>query len=354
MLLERERTTVVRAIERLMGLQAQLARPPHIGLFSRVAGYRRESLTRALHSRQIVRATTMRATLHLMSARDFCEHRAALQPMLTQAIGQVLRGWTPTSQSARKKGLELEPVLASARAFFGRQPATFDALRDHLASRFPRVNERVLGYAVRMQLPLVQVPTDATWGFPAASDFTLAESWLDEPLASTAEPHTLVLRYLAAFGPATPADMQTWCGLRGLADAFAAVRPKLRSFRDERGRELYDLPRAPRPDSDTPAPVRFLPEYDNLVLGHADRNRLIDDAHRRIIFTKNLQILATFLVDGRVAGQWKIERKTKQATMLVTPFVKLGKKVRDELAAEANALLDFAEPDAPAREIRFA
>jgi winged helix DNA-binding protein len=353
MLLERERTNVVRAVEKLCGLQAQLARPPHVGLFSRVAGYRREVFNRALHERKLVRATSMRATLHVLSARDFADHRITLQPMLSAAVGQVLRGWN-RGRSAPSKHPDLESVVATARAFFARRPATFDDLRQELAKRHPRAEPRVLAYAVRMHLPLVQVPTDAPWGFPAAADFTLAESWLDGPLAEIADLPAFVMRYLAAFGPASVADMQNWSGLRRLDDAFAAARPKLVSFRDEKGRELFDLPRAPRPDPETPAPVRFLPEYDSLVLGHADRTRVISDEFRRVIFTKNLQILPTFLVDGRAAGSWKIERKKTSATLVATTFSRLSRRAREDLANEATELLAFAEPDATTRNVRFA
>ena len=353
MLLERERTTVVRAVERLCGLQAQLARPPHVGLFSRVAGFRREAFNRALLERKLVRATSMRATLHVLSARDFVDHRITLQPMLSQAAGQVLRGWN-RGGSAPSKRPDLESVLATARAFFGRRPATFNDLRKELAKRHPRAEPRVLAYFVRLHLPLVQVPTDAPWGFPAAADFALAESWLDAPLCVTADLPAFVARYLAAFGPASVADMQNWSGLRGLDAAFAAARPHLSSFRDEKGRELYDLPRAPRPDADTPAPVRFLPEYDNLVLGHADRTRVISDEARRVIFSKNLQILPTFLVDGRVAGSWKIERKKRSATLVASAFSRLSRRAREELANEATELLAFAEPDATTYDVRFA
>ena len=187
-----------------------------------------------------------------------------------------------------------------------------------------------------------------------AMPVTLTKNRWPTSLGETADLPAFVVRYLAAFGPASVADMQNWSGLRGLDAAFAAARPHLSSFRDEKGRELYDLPRAPRPDADTPAPVRFLPEYDNLVLGHADRTRVISDEARRVIFSKNLQILPTFLVDGRVAGSWKIERKKRSATLVASAFSRLSRRAREELANEATELLAFAEPDATTRNVRFA
>jgi hypothetical protein len=162
-----------------------------------------------------------------------------------------------------------------------------------------------------------------------------------------------VERYLAAFGPASVKDAQAWSGMRSLADAFAALRPKLAVFRDAKGRELFDLPKAPRPPATTPAPVRFLPDYDNLVLAWADRTRVVADAFRARLATKNLQILPTFLVEGVVAGTWKIERAGKSAALVLAPFEGLSRKAKSELAEEGAALLRFAEGDAPSAEVRF-
>jgi len=210
-----------------------------------------------------------------------------------------------------------------------------------------------MAYAIRMHLPLVQVPTDDAWGFPAASDFALADDWLGKKIPTEEAPaHMLVRRYLAAFGPATPKDAQVWSGLQSLRAAFEELRPELVTFRDERKRELFDLPDAPRPDEDTPAPVRFLPEFDNLVLAHDDRTRVIADEHRPKVTLKNLQVRATFLVDGFVAGAWKVERKKKTATLVLEPFGKLTKKTLTELEREGEALLRFVEEDAEARDVR--
>jgi hypothetical protein len=243
--------------------------------------------------------------------------------------------------------LDRPALVAEARAFFGRTPRTFDALRDHLLTLHPGGDERAMGYAIRCTLPLVQVPIDGSdWGFPGSADFAVADTWRGAPSDGAPGAAELVKRYLAAFGPATPADAQTWSGLPGLKETFEAVRSELVTFRDERGRELFDLPKAPRPGGDAAAPVRFLPDYDNLVLGHDDRSRLIDDAHRPAVITRNLQIPPTFLVDGRVAGTWKIERKRKLATLTLTPFAALAARVRGELEAEGELLLAFVEPDA--------
>jgi hypothetical protein len=337
MLLSRDKVAALDAVERLVAMQAQLAKPPFVGLWTRVAGFAREDLRKLLAAKRVVRATSLRATLHLMSARDYARMRAALQPMLTAGMTALMK--------ARKATLELDKVIAEARAFLAGGPADFDAIRKHLVTVFPRANDRVLGFAVRMQLPLVQVPSDDAWSFPGAATFTPADSWLGKPLGTDTAPHELVHRYLGAFGPATVADAQTWSGMSGLQKTFDDMRDELVVVRDERGRELFDLAKAPRPGGDAAAPVRFLPDFDNLVLGHADRSRLIDDAHRSKVTTKNLQVRATVLVDGRVAGTWKVERK-KAATVVVESFAAIAKRVRGELEEEGEALARFVEPDA--------
>ncbi len=194
-----------------------------------------------------------------------------------------------------------------------------------------------------MCLPLVMVPTDDRWAFPAAAGFTPADTWLDRPLWTDEAREDLVLRYLAAYGPAGAADAQAWSGLKGLKAVLDGLRPRLVTFRDERGRELFDLPDAPRPDAGTPAPARFLPEFDNLVLAHADRSRLLADEHRTLVVTKNLRVRATFLWDGSVAGTWEVARTAKAVTLRLTPFEPLPAGSVDELVAEAEALLHFAE-----------
>jgi hypothetical protein len=345
MLLAREKTTVVRAVERLAGLQAQLARPPFIGLWSRVEGFRAEDLARAVHARKVVRATLMRGTLHLMTTKDYRELRPALQPLLSEAFVAVLK--------ERAKRVDLDGVTRTARACLDEQPRTFEDLRAVLGKAWPGLDARALGYAVRMHLPLVQVPADVRWGWPGAASFAVAESWIGKKMGRGGGARALVLRYLGAFGPASVRDAQMWSGMRSLADAFAELRPKLTVFHDEKGRELFDLPKAPRPPAATPAPVRFLPDYDNLLLAHVDRTRVVADAHRRRLATKNLQVLATFLVDGFVAGSWKIERARSAAALVLTPFAPLSRKARSELTAEGTALLRFAESDATTAEVRF-
>lgn len=338
MLLRREKAGLVKAVEQLFALQAQVPRPPHIALWSRLQKFEREHLIKALHARTLVRGTMMRGTLHIMSAKDFLAFRGPLQPSLTAGMQSVLgKGPIPS----------METLITAGRSAFGRKARPFTDVRAALQARFPDGHERLMGYAVRMQLPLVQVPAAGeAWGFPADSDFALAEHWLKTKVGAGSGPGSLVLRYLAAFGPATSADIQSWLGIRGVAEILAPVREKLVTFRDPRGREVFDLPKAPRPGGDSDAPVRFLPEYDSLILAHTDRSRMVDDAHRKALVTKNLIVPATLLIDGRVAGTWKVERKKATATLKLTPFAAIPKGVKAAVEEEGQALLKFVEPDA--------
>ncbi|MFD0903218.1 winged helix DNA-binding domain-containing protein [Actinomadura sediminis] len=336
-LLARERTPVAEAVGRLLGMQAQEPKPPFLGLWSRLDGFEASELHAALHDRSLVRATAMRATLHLMTAPDYTAFRATLQPVLDGAL-RVL--------GTRAQGLDTEATAGAARRLLRERPRTFNEIRALLQEEFPDVNERALGYAVRMCVPLVMVPTDDRWGFPRASGFALADSWLGA--APDAEPavDALMLRYLAAFGPASAADAQTWSGLSALGEVFDRLRPRLRVFADDAGRELFDLPDAPRPGPDVPAPARLLPEFDSLVLAHADRRRIIADAHRPHLTTKNLRVRAVFLWDGFARGVWETEYKRRVATLRLRPFEPLPPEAADALAVEGEALLRFAEPAA--------
>jgi len=346
MLLERETITPLAAIERLVGLQAQIPRPPFTGLWTRLKNFDREDLLRLLRDKKAVRATAFRGTIHLMSTKDFLAMRPLLSEMLERGASSVV--------ARRLGGVDVASLHEEGRSFFAKTPGPFDTFRVHLESRFPKLDVRAMAYAVRMGVPLVMHPSNVTWGFSSNADFGLAERWLGAKFP--AKPMTLddlVLRYLAAFGPATPGDAQTWSGLRGLRVVFERLRPRLATFKDEHKRELFDLPGAPRPDEDTPAPIRFLPEFDNALLSHDDRTRIIADEHRKSAFTTNLQVVGTFLVDGFVAGTWKAMRKTKSATLTLKPLASPPKKTMAALETEGEALLKFLEPDASTSAVRM-
>ena len=344
MLLERDSIAVPDAVQRLAGMQAQEPKHPFIGLWTRIEGFTASALHEALREREVVRATLMRSTLHLFGAADYAALRMSLQPPMSVAL-RVL--------GARAEGLDPEQVVPAARELLADSPLTFDAIRAGLQERFPDVNDRALGYAARTLVPLVMVPGEGRWGYPRVSEFALAEELLGRSLAPAA-PEELVTRYLGAFGPASAADMQAWSGVGGCKAVLDGMRERLAVFADERGRELFDLPDAPRPGADVPAPARFLPEFDNLVLAHDDRTRVIADEHRPLVTTKNLRVRATFLVDGVVAGTWTIAVKRKVATLTLEPFGTLAKRALKSLTAEGEQLARFAEPEAKDHDVTVA
>ncbi len=346
LLLVRHQLTPRQAIERLAGMQAQEAKPPFLGLWSRLIGFERERLTKLLRRRLVVRGTLMRATLHLVTDKDFLALRPAVQPALSKAMQSVLRG--------RCEGFEIDKVCRAAARLLDQGDATFETIRAHLASANAKADARAMGYAVRTHLPLLQVPTDDRWGYPKNPCFTSASSYLDASIDLDEDDATaLVRRYLAAFGPASPADAQAWSGLTGLRATFESLRSQLVSFRTEADKELFDLARAPRPEAATPAPVRLLPAFDNLLLAHADRTRILADEHRPLTCSKNLRVHPTFLVDGRIAGLWKIEATKRRATLFLQPFDALPREASTALTAEAEAMLGFAEPEAQIRSVEI-
>jgi hypothetical protein len=236
-------------------------------------------------------------------------------------------------------------VTALGRKLLERRPLTLGALGTALAERWPKHDAFALANAVRNLVPLVQVPPRGLWGESGQAAHTTAEAWLGRAVDPAADPAALVERYLAAFGPATVKDMQTWSGMTRLTALVRQLKPRLRVFRDEHGQQLYDLPDAPRPPGDTPVPVRFLPEFDNVLLSHADRSRILTEEQRRRVFTKNGIIRSTFLVDGFVHGLWRIERERNTARLVIEPWSPLGRTAWTELKTEGTRLLAFAAAD---------
>jgi hypothetical protein len=344
LLLQRSAVAVPAAIEQLAGMQAQEPKHPFIGLWTRVEGFEEDALRRALHEREVVRATLMRSTLHLFSAADYASLRMSLQPPMS--VAQRVLG-------ARAESLDLAKVLPAATKLLTGKALAFDEIRARLQEQFPDVNDRALGYAVRTLLPLVMVPSeDARWGFDRVACFAPAGEWLGEPLGDGGGAQELARRYLGAFGPASAKDVQAWSGVGGMKAALDGMRDELTVLADSRGRELFDLADAPRPGADVPAPPRFLPEFDNLVLAHDDRSRVIADEHRPLVTTKNLRVKATFLLDGVVAGTWTIAVKRKVATLSIAPFGSVPKRALEPLTAEGEALLRFAEPEAKEYDVQ--
>ncbi|MFF2658122.1 winged helix DNA-binding domain-containing protein [Kitasatospora sp. NPDC058032] len=342
-LLERSAATPADMIEHLGGLQAQAApQPPYLGLLARLDGFTPEALTGLIETRRAVRIALQRGTIHLVTAEDCLTLRPLLQPLLEQQLR--------TTYGKRLAGLDLDALAVEARALVEAEPRTFLRLGTELAATRPDRDPAALAQAARCLLPLVQVPPRGLWGRGGPAAHTTAEAWLGRPLDPVPAPDALALRYLAAFGPATVADLQKWCGLSRLAPVLKRLAPGLVTFRDEQGRLLYDLPEAPRPGPDTPAPVRLVAPFDNLLLSHADRTRVLPEAYRPRVMTQNGIVLGTLLVDGLVAGSWQLSEQGAGArSVTVRPFTPLGRADRDAALAEAERVLAFAGGDGPVR-----
>ncbi|MFD8844901.1 winged helix DNA-binding domain-containing protein [Streptomyces pseudogriseolus] len=291
-----------------------------------------------LGPRALSRATLARQLLlsrSPMSATAAVEHLVGLQAQNVKppyyALAARLDGFTPEALS--------RPLAVRARALVEEEPRTMKELREALLEDWPDADPQALSVAARCKLPLVQITPRGLWGRSGQVRLTTAEHWLGRPAEPAQAPDATVLRYLAAFGPASVKDMQTWAGLTRLREAFERLRPRLVTFRDENGTELFDLPDAPRPDPDTPAPPRFLPEFDNLLLSHADRTRVVPPELKGRHWKGNVAY-RTLLVDGFLAGLWRLD----DDALVIEPFGRLDRARRAEVTAEAERMLGVLHP----------
>lgn len=334
MLLKREQVTPQAALARLLVLQAQLPKSPFISLWNRIEGFRREDLLDAIHAREIVRSTLMRGTLHLARAEDVLAFRHTIMPPRDMLLPGGVR---PAPEV-------LDRVLDLARVHFAEAPRDFDSIRQVL-EREGLEPVRPLAYAARLMLPLVQPNTDGPFGHVPGGEFVMAEAFLGRKADPTLHVADLLRRYLAAHGPATPANFANWSGLQGVAPVFAELEPELVTFKDDRNRTLHDLKDAPRPGGETPAPVRLLPDFDAAVLIKENRGRIVPAEIEPHFSNRNLMVPPMVLVDGFVAGGWKAETKRKVTTVAIRLFGKVSAKDRKALEAEAEALAGFLEPE---------
>ncbi|WP_035856730.1 winged helix DNA-binding domain-containing protein [Cryptosporangium arvum] len=348
LLLERAELPVDAAVERVAGLQAQTPHSWYYGLWARVAGLSALEVSAALTERRVVRLALQRSTIHLVSARDCLAWRPLLQPMIVRA--------SLTQYRRKLEGVDLDELTALGRTLLEEQPLTFAALEKHLAERWPDHDPHALSYAVRGYLTLIQVPPRGSWGgsgpISGPIAHTTAEAWLETPVPA-ASPDALVLRYLAAFGPAGVKDAQVWSGLTRLREVFERLRPGLVVHTDDEGVEMFDVPDAPRPGEDTPAPVRFLYDFDNLHLSYARRTRFQTPetaAARERTFTKNGQLPGTILIDGEVRGVWVLTRERGGITLTVRPLAPWSASDAEAIEAEGRELTAFAAADASRRE----
>jgi Winged helix DNA-binding domain len=332
-------------IEHLAGMQAQVPNSPYVGLWSRIEQFKASELADMVRQRQAVRLSLMRQTLHLVTARDCLWMRPVMQATLHHGlfVGSVFRHGLVS--------VDIDEVVQLGRSLVEERPLTMTEVRAVFKERWPERNAESLAAAVYYLLPMIQVPPRGVWGQGGLPRCTTAECWLGQPLSQETEPDPLILRYLAAFGPATVADVQAWSGLRTLSEPINRLRPLLVTFKDERGRELFDIPDGPRPDSSVAAPVRFLPEYDNLLLAYADRSRVIPEHFRRIISTSLGR--PTFLMDGFVAGFWNVSKGKQNATLQIESLDKLSERHQAQLDREGKRLLTFIAPDAAKQTVLF-
>jgi Winged helix DNA-binding domain len=350
LLLERSAMSAADGIEHLVGMQAQIHNSPYIGLWTRLDDFRTDELAALVINRRAVRGSLMRGTLHIVTARDYL----ALYPLVRPAMERALK----SNFAKRLAGLDVKAIAAAGRALLEKQPGSGADLRNVLRKRWPGHDVAALAYAVQYLTPLVQVPPRGVWGKAGQVRWITAESWIGRRTSDKPSADTLVRRYLAAFGPATVMDIRAWSGVAGLREVTKRLRRRLRTFRSEDGAELFDLPDAPRPDPDTPAPPRFLPYYDNALLGHADRSRIIAPDGGMRFFPSDGLLVGTILVDGFLAGRWKVIRNgdpkgsRHRVTLLVEYFDAIRKQDRAALADEGGRLLSFAVPDADRDDVR--
>jgi hypothetical protein len=334
LLLERSSLDPIAALERVLGLQAQTPQTWYTGLWSRLADFDPAAFGALLESREAVRIALMRSTIHLVSARDALFLRPLMQSMTERSARSAF--------GKRWDGLELDDVAAVARTLLEESPLTFAELGAALRERWPDHDAAALAQLARTRLPLVQTPPRGVWGRSGSSRHTTAEAWLGRPLDAAPSIETMALRYFGAFGPASVRDLQAWCGLTRLGEVVDALRPRLVTFRDPDGAELFDLPEAPRPDEDVPAPVRFLYDYDNLLLSHANRSRL-SGYDTAVLGTAGNGILPSLvLVDGTVRAAWTMTRGGGSAALDIRLLGPVSAAQREELATEAAAFLSYA------------
>ncbi|MEO5805900.1 winged helix DNA-binding domain-containing protein [Devosia sp.] len=344
LLLERSDLGIVDAIDRLGGLQAQTSNAPYHGLWSRLAGFSHDAMTALIVDKSLVRAATLRATLHLHTAADLLSFRPLLQSVME-------RGWA-AAYTKRFADADKAAVMAKGIAHLDRQQLTNSDLAQLLAPAFPGSDPHSMAQYLHCTQTLVQVPPTRLWNVGRAPLLQRIETYLPGQTAPAFGRRDLVLRYLRAFGPASVQDMQQWCGLTLLTPDFEALRDQLVTFTDDTGRELFDLPNAPRPDADTPAPIRFIPEYDNIFLGFANRTRIVADDIRPIMFAIN-RYNPPILIDGMIEGAWWLKLVKGVAHLRIATYVPIGKRTAEQIEAEGLAFAHFCQADAKAVSVDF-
>jgi Winged helix DNA-binding domain len=346
LLLRRATRDPAEVVAHLVGMQAQNPLDPYLGLWSRLTDFDPDGFGRLIEKRELVRIVLMRSTIHLVTADDALFLRPVMQPVIDAEITRH------SEYAPLLRGVDMAPVIAFAHPLLAERPMPLHKLRAVLAEQFPDLPTAAITYACRNYLPLVQIPPRGVWGKKLQVTSTPLDTWLGRPVRTDATVDEAVLRYLAAFGPALVPDAAAWSRLTGFREVFDRLRPQLRVFADEKGRELFDLPDAPLPDPDVPAPVRFLPEYDNVLLSHADRSRFGADAQ---LFASALGAYkGSVLVDGIVRAIWN-SRVDKDTGAAVATVHHLPLSAADAAAVEveARAAVEFWHPGAGRHDVHL-
>jgi hypothetical protein len=343
-LLERAALTPEDMVRHLVALQAQEPQDWYVTLWTRLHRFDPVAAGRRLEEKGLVRLTLLRGTVHLVTADDAPVLRRFAQPVIDRyARGSYARGLG---------NADLDELAVEVRQLTAR-PVPMNEMLDALHRRWPSADRQALSIAAKVVVPLVQAPPRGVWRRSGAVRLVALNRWLGRRLPEEVNAADLLKRYLAAYGPASVADAQAWSGLTRLREAFERLRPGLLTFRDPAGRELFDLPDAPRPPADTPAPPRFLAQYDNVLLAHADRTRFAREADRRAFTYVEGPYPSSLLVDGRYAGQWFLRREHDRATLTVRVPRPLSAKDESAVQREASSLLAFLVPEVPSPDVTF-
>jgi len=329
-LLERQSIPILQATEHLLALQSQIPNPPYIGLWTRLHNFERDNLTQLLNKHDMMRVPWIRSTLHLISADDHQRFR--------HIIGRALERGLRSFYGRFLKDIDLDELVEYAHPFIESSPRTTGELREFLSQKYNVTNPDALAYAIRTYIPLVQVPPAGTYGSGTKASYTPVEGWIQNNI----EPQSIIelfKKYLQAYGPASIMDFQFWLGITKLNSELKSILPALVAYQDEDGQTLYDLPELPIIAGNYPAPIRFIPEYDNLLMGHKKRTHYLEEKYRKRVFLSAARVLGTILVDGMVQATWKIRTKNKNTTLSITPFDTLPHHIRDDIESEANRLL---------------
>jgi Winged helix DNA-binding domain len=345
LLLERVDRPVAGALEHLVGLQAQVPRVPHLALWDRLADYDPAELDGLMAARRVVRTPLMRTTIHTVPADDALALRPLLQPVLD-------RTFASTAWGQRLRGQDVSAVLAEAAELLAERPLGRAALTRELARRHPGLDAEAVAFGVSYWLPWAQPPPRGSCRGSGAAVMSPLATELAGRRPPATGPADLVLRYLGAFGPATVADVQAWCGLTRLREVVDGLGDRLRRFRGEDGADLVDVPDGLLPAPDTPAPVRYLAEYDNATLGYADRSRVVAAADHVLLLGGPGGWTGTLLVDGLVRATWAARREGAATVLTVRPSGPLSAGERDAVLTEGAQLLRFLAPDRP-HDVRF-